>query len=274
MQEAPIGGGAEVEADQLLFRLDAREAQARVAQAEESMAAARARADDARRTAERMIALQERGAVSVSERDAAEAALAVAEADLQRAADALDEARTARSYSTHPRPVRCASGWIASSTPGGYGDAGHAHGPPVRSGPMAAGGERARIAGRTAAQPRSPGRATMPWTGPSGGSRNRAISDPGSRTFVGEVVGLPADPSLFPGRMMPLAIPVGVEERFLVPEDAVLRGHPVLSRVASPARCPAPSRPDRAAGGGRPDRDPQRPRARRTGPGSRRHLNL
>jgi multidrug efflux pump subunit AcrA (membrane-fusion protein) len=47
-------------------------------------------------------------------------------------------------------------------------------------------------------------------------------SDPGSRTFVVKV-GLPADPSLFPGMFGRLAIPVGVEERFLVPEDAVLR---------------------------------------------------
>jgi Trk K+ transport system NAD-binding subunit len=47
-------------------------------------------------------------------------------------------------------------------------------------------------------------------------------SDPGSRTFVVKV-GLPADPALFPGMFGRLAIPVGVEERFLVPGDAVLR---------------------------------------------------
>lgn len=223
VEEAPIRGGAEVAADQLLFRLDAREAEARVAQAQESMAAARARAEDARRTAERMIALEERGAVSVSERDAAEAALAVAEADLQRAADALDEARTARSYSTIRAPfdARLVDRFV---------DPGDTVMPGT---PMARlyDPDRLRLEANVreslAELLRSLDHLDVRIDALDRTVRGRIeeivpSSDPGSRTFVVKV-GLSADPSLFPGMFGRLAIPVGVEERFLVPQDAVLR---------------------------------------------------
>lgn len=223
VRSAPKRAGASVVADEVLFELDAREAEARVAQAEEARASARARAEDARRTARRMETLVQRGAVAVSERDSAAAALAVAEAELQRAEDALDEARTARSYSTVRAPfdARLVDRLV---------DAGDTVMPGT---PLARLYDPARL--RLEANVREslvdllrtldtlevrvdaldrPVRGQVEEIVPA--------ADPGSRTFLVKV-GLPAALPLFPGMFGRLAIPVGTEERFLIPETAIQR---------------------------------------------------
>jgi RND family efflux transporter MFP subunit len=170
-----------------------------------------------------MIALAERGAVSVSERDSAEAALAVARADLQRAGDALDEARTALSYSTIQAP-------FTARLVDRFVDPGDTVMPGT---PMARlyDPQRLRLEANVreslAELLRSLEHLDVRIDALDRTVRGRIeeivpSSDPGSRTFVVKV-GLPADPALFPGMFGRLAIPVGVEERFLVPGDAVLR---------------------------------------------------
>jgi RND family efflux transporter MFP subunit len=170
-----------------------------------------------------MIALQERGAVSRSERDAAEAALAVAEADLQRAADALEEARTARSYSTIRAPfdARLVDRFVDP------GDTVMPGTPMARLYDPGRLRLEANVRESLAELLRSLEHLDVRIDALDRTVRGRIeeivpSSDPGSRTFVVKV-GLPADPALFPGMFGRLAIPVGVEERFLVPEDAVLR---------------------------------------------------
>jgi RND family efflux transporter MFP subunit len=220
---APVRAGADVAAGQLLFELDARELEARVAQAREAVQAARARRDDAARTAERMAELLERGAVSVAENDRARAALEVAAAELQRAADALDEAETARSFARIEAP-------LAGRLVDRFVDAGDTVAPGV---PMARLYDPDRL--RLEADVRESLAELLRELEVLDvriDALDRTVSgrveeivpsaDPGSRTFVVKV-GLPADPALFPGMFGRLAIPVGEERVFLVPERAVRR---------------------------------------------------
>lgn len=99
-----VRAGDRVEAGDVLVELDARDLQARLAQQNEAVRAARARLAEARPSFERTEALFERNLVSKADYDRALAVLRAAEAELARAEQAAAEARTALSYSTIHAP--------------------------------------------------------------------------------------------------------------------------------------------------------------------------
>jgi membrane fusion protein (multidrug efflux system) len=220
---APARDGDDVDAEQVLFELDARDLRAQLAQAEEALSAAVARRDDAERTATRIASLLDRGVVSVAERDEAASALDVARADVAGAQEAVREARTRVSYATIRAP-------FAARLVERFVDPGDTVMPGV---PMARlyDPDRLRLEADVrealARLMRDVGAVTVRIDALDRVVEGRVeeivpASDPGSRTFVAKV-GLAADPALFPGMFGRLTIPLGTVERYLVPERAVYR---------------------------------------------------
>lgn len=99
-----VRAGDQVETGDVLVELDARDLQARLAQRNEAVRAARARLAEARPTFERTESLFERNLVSKADYDRALAVLRAAEAELARSEQAAAEARTALSYTTIHAP--------------------------------------------------------------------------------------------------------------------------------------------------------------------------
>ncbi|MEE4299261.1 MAG: efflux RND transporter periplasmic adaptor subunit [Pseudomonadales bacterium] len=221
--EAPVGAGTSVDRGDLLFVLDARDLEARAAQAREALAAADARVADAGRTAVRMTELLGRGAVTVAEKDSADAALAVARADQEAAREALTEARTALSWARIEAP-------LTARLVDRFVDPGDLVMPGV---PMARLYDPERLRLEADVRESLARRLRdLPTLAVHVDALDRTVTgrveeivpsaDPGSRTFVVKV-GLPADAALFPGMFGRLAIPVGTETLLLVPAAAVRR---------------------------------------------------
>jgi RND family efflux transporter MFP subunit len=102
--EIAVRAGDTVKSGQTLVRLDARDLAARVGQASQSAAAARARLAEAQKQYLRMQALQKEGAVSRADYDAAESAYTTAKAEVSRAESAANEAGTGQAWATIEAP--------------------------------------------------------------------------------------------------------------------------------------------------------------------------
>ncbi|MFZ2289621.1 MAG: efflux RND transporter periplasmic adaptor subunit [Halopseudomonas yangmingensis] len=100
-----VRAGDPVQRGDLLLELDDREFRARLAQAEQQLAAVRAQADEARRELQRASQLLERGAGTQAMLDRARAQSTSLQADLQRAEQARQEAETALSYTRLLAPI-------------------------------------------------------------------------------------------------------------------------------------------------------------------------
>ncbi len=104
IQEIQVSAGDFVAGGDVLVTLNTRELVARLQQAEESLAAAEAAADEARTAFERSRQLLESNAVSRREFDESNRTLNVAQANERRAARALNEAEVWLSYATITAP--------------------------------------------------------------------------------------------------------------------------------------------------------------------------
>ncbi|MDP5063271.1 MAG: efflux RND transporter periplasmic adaptor subunit [Haliea sp.] len=100
-----VRAGDTVSEGQLLLELEKTDLEARVAQASNQISAVRARLTEAQRNLQRSIELQERGVLSMSDRDAAQATRDSFQADVQRADEALEEARAALTYASIRSPL-------------------------------------------------------------------------------------------------------------------------------------------------------------------------
>jgi len=215
--------GDPVQEGDILVELDRRELTARVEQASQASAAAKAGLEEARSTFERMSALAERGVVAAAELDRARAALESTQAQLRRARQLVEEAETARSHATLRAPI---SGRVIHRLvePGDTATPGspllHLYNPNalrleahVRES-LAAGlspGDRleARIDALDRILP-----ATVDEMVPA--------ADPGSRSFLVKTT-VPARPGLYPGMFGRLLIPTGMVEHVSVPVSALRR---------------------------------------------------
>ena len=104
INEIEVRAGDKVTPGQTLVRLDARDLAARVGQAGQSAAAARARLSETEKEYQRMQKLVKDGIISQSQFDAAESAYRTAKADLSRAESATSEAGTGQAFATIEAP--------------------------------------------------------------------------------------------------------------------------------------------------------------------------
>jgi RND family efflux transporter MFP subunit len=102
--EMNVTAGDQVERGDILVRLDAKELETRVRQAEQSLAAAEAARRQAEKDFERAKSLHEKRAVSRAELDKATSGLDVARAEEARAQQGIDEAKAQLSYATIAAP--------------------------------------------------------------------------------------------------------------------------------------------------------------------------
>jgi RND family efflux transporter MFP subunit len=103
--EVRVTAGDAVAEGEVMFVLENRDLVARRSQTEESLRAAQARLDDARRTLERQRELLREGVTSQAEFDRAETALRSAEAEVQRLNEAMTEAQTNLDWATVRAPL-------------------------------------------------------------------------------------------------------------------------------------------------------------------------
>ena len=104
IQEITVTAGDEVQQGDILVRLDSKELETRVRQAEQSLAAAEASRKQAEQDYERAKSLHEKRAASKAELDKATSGLDVAVAEESRAKQAVDEAKAQMSYATIAAP--------------------------------------------------------------------------------------------------------------------------------------------------------------------------
>ncbi len=104
IQEITVTAGDEVQRGDILVRLDAKELETRVRQAEQSLAATEASRRQAEQDYDRTKSLHEKRAASKAELDRATSGLDVARAEESRAKQAVDEAKAQLSYATIVAP--------------------------------------------------------------------------------------------------------------------------------------------------------------------------
>lgn len=218
-----VRAGDSVQSGDVLVELDARDLEARLAQQEEAVRAARARLAEARPSFERTESLFERNLVAKADYDRALAALRAAQADLARAEQAAAEARTALSYGTILAPF---SGRVIErfAEPG---DTAVPAQPLVRLyDPSLLRLEayvRESRAGRIALGMQL--EATIDALGrelPVHVDEIVPAAEPGSRAVLVKAA-LPPDPALYPGMFARLLIPHGTRRALYVPPDAIRR---------------------------------------------------
>lgn len=216
-----VNAGDSISTDEVLLTLDDRDLQAQVAQQEQLVESARARLSEARPAAQRIRDLARRGVASQAELDQAEATLRAAEAEQLRAEQALNEARTALSYTEIRAPL---DGRVAERRvdPGDIATPGE---PLLRLyDPQAL---RLSATVRESLTSRLKTGQTLPVRIDAldlavAGEITEIVpaADPGSRSF--EVrVSLPPQENLYPGMFGRLAIPLGTEARLAIPQAAV-----------------------------------------------------
>lgn len=105
IEQVRVSAGDSVRQGDVLIRLDARDLEARLRQAEGALRAAEASRDLARTEAERAEDLLRRGVATRQRVDQTGAALRVAEAEVERGRRTVDEARAALSYAEIKAPV-------------------------------------------------------------------------------------------------------------------------------------------------------------------------
>jgi membrane fusion protein (multidrug efflux system) len=221
--EVKVTAGDRVKAGDVLIRLDARDLQARTAQARDALRAAQAERDLARTEEGRAKDLLARGVGTQQRYDQAAARLAVAEAEMARARQAVREAETALSYAVIAAPV---SGRVIDrlAEPGDTA----APGTPLL-----------RLYDPTSLRVEAPVRESLavtlkvgdglPVEVPALNQRFAGVIDeivpyaePGARTMLVKVR-LPADSRLIAGMFARVGVPAGQRARLLAPAAAVLR---------------------------------------------------
>lgn len=252
--------GARVERGQPLLELDSREFAARAqaslqgmagaragqAQTEQAVAAARAQADKARATYQRLKSLHDQGAVAAEEMEQARRDMLQSEAALAQARDALSQAAAlARQAENLAQEARISEGYTTIAAP----EAGEVVRRMTEPGDMAVpgkpllqlqtgGGLWLEAAVREGLISRTPLGASLSVVidalGASlPGSVEEIVpsADPATRTFIVRV-GLPPTSGLYQGMFGRVQIPIEAREAVLVPEGAVRRaGQLALVRV-------------------------------------------
>jgi len=218
-----VRAGDEVNQNDVLVQLDARELQARVDQAHQAVIAAKARMTRADKDAKRVqrIYKKDPGAVSKSDLDRVQAALDTARADLLRAQRQEDETKTALSYSKLIAPI---SGRVIDrfADPGDTARQGE---PLLRMyDPESL---RLEASVRESVASKLTKRQQLNVDIDALNQRFPAIvdeivpsADPGSRTFLVKAR-LKEGGGLFPGMFGRLLIPIGEAEKIYIPIDAV-----------------------------------------------------
>ncbi len=218
-----------VEADELLVRVSDTEQQARVSQAEGDLAEARARFNEARSEFERIRDVFDRGVVSRSEFDRAEAALESARARLRSAEGRVEEAREQLGYTEVYAPY---SGIVTER----HVEVGESVSPgsPLLSGISL---DQLRVAvdvpQRLIHSVRERRSAEVLLNGDRVAAESLTIfpyADPASSTFRIRV-NLPEqqDLGLFPGMFVKTAFVVDAVERLVVPTEAVVYRSEVIA---------------------------------------------
>jgi RND family efflux transporter MFP subunit len=218
-----VRAGDTVSEGQLLLELEKTDLEARVAQAGNQITAVRARYTEAERNLQRSIELQERGLLSASDRDAAQATRDSLQADLQRAEQGLEEARAALAYASIRSPL---DGRVVDR----FAEPGDTAAPGTRLlslyNPLSLRVEasvREQLAvSLTVGQ-------TVPVSLPALDSRVSGsieeivpAAEPGSRSFLVKIR-LPYDDRLLPGLYARIEVPAGSEQRIRVPETLLAR---------------------------------------------------
>lgn len=223
IQRVTVHAGAEVKQGDLLLELDDRDLKSRVAQADQSVIAARALLEEVRSEFDRIKPLYERQLASRSEFDRVTAALRSRNADHQRNQRQLEEAKNALSFTVIKSP-------IAGKVIERYAEAGDTAAPGI---PLLKIYNPSLL--RLDAQVRESLAANMS-VGASMTARIDALdrevpvvideivpaSDPGSRSITVKAL-LPVDTALYPGMFGRLIIPTGKTERIYIPTSAISR---------------------------------------------------
>ena len=220
-----VRSGDEVEAGDVLVKLDARELKARVDQALQATVAAKARLEQAEKDFQRVqrIYNADPGAISKAEVERNNAALETARADLLRIRRQEDETKTALSYGTLAAPI---DGRIVER----YADPGDTarQGQPIL-----------RMYDPRTLRLEASVRESVAANLAKGQKLNAEVdavkkrfdvivdeivpsADPGSRSFLVKAV-LTGDTALYPGMFGRLMIPIGQIEKIYIPSDAVTR---------------------------------------------------
>jgi RND family efflux transporter MFP subunit len=221
ISEVRVRAGDRVEQDDMLVRLDDREARAKMEEASRALQGAEAGARKAQNDYERARKLLETGVVSRSELDQAEAAFKIQAAAAEQARQALEAARVNLSYTEVRAPV---AGRIVDR----FADPGDTATPgkPLLSlyDPSALRIEaavREALVSRIRVGDRLDVRlgaeeSTLP------GTVDEIVpqAEAGSRTFLIKV-GLPKRPEIYTGMFGRVVIPSGERERVLVPRTAI-----------------------------------------------------
>jgi RND family efflux transporter MFP subunit len=218
-----VWAGDEVEPGEVLVSLDARELQARLDQARQSVVSARAQLTQTEKESQRVqrIFKADPGAISKAERDRIQAALSTARARLISAQRYEDEARTALSYSKLTSPI---AGRIVER----YADPGDTARPGVpvlRLYNPATLRLEASVRESVASKLRQ--NQTIVAEIDAVDKRLDGVvdeivpsADPGSRTFLVKV-SLGGGSGLYPGMFGRLLIPIGQIEKIYIPANAV-----------------------------------------------------
>lgn len=218
-----VRAGDAVSTGEPLVRLDARELEARLAQAREAVVAARAALGAAEPDYQRLRALFDRGAVSRADLERSDAAVRSARAELARAERAVDEAEIALGHTELAAPF---AGRVIER----YVEPGDTV---IVGAPLVRLYDPARLRLEAAVRESI---ATRLARGDALQARIDALdrtvavaveeivpsADPASRTFVVKAR-LPDDASLYPGMFARLLIPLGEREALYLPRAAVAR---------------------------------------------------
>ena len=217
-----VWSGDEVEPGEVLVELDARELEARVDQAHQSVVSARALLSQTEKEAQRIqrIFKADPGAISSAERDRVQMALSTARARLASSKRYEDEARTALSHSKLTSPI---AGRIVER----YADPGDTARPGVPVlrlyNPTTL---RLEASIRESVASKLDENQNLSAEIDAVGKRFDGVvdeivpsADPGSRTFLVKV-SLAEDSGLYPGMFGRLLIPIGQTEKIYIPAAA------------------------------------------------------
>lgn len=236
IKDVRVTAGDRVVAGETLVTLESADLQARVAQADQALQAARARRDLARSERTRYEQLFERGVATKQRLDQTLADLRQAEADVDRLQQSLRETEAGLSYTEIQAPV---SGLVVDrlAEPGETASPGR---PLLRIYDPSA--LRAEVAVReslaVALKVGDRLRVEIPAVDESFEGPIEEIvpfAEPGARTLLVKVA-LPQDARLYAGLFARVAIPAGSRNRLLVPEAAIERvGQLSFVTVSAPA---------------------------------------
>lgn len=235
IQRIHVRAGDQVSEGQLLVELEKSDLEARAAQATDQITAVRARLTEAERNLQRAVELQERGLLSMADRDAAQANRDALQADLQSAEQALAESRAALAYASIRSPI---DGRVVDRF--------------AEPGDMAAPGSRLvslynPLSLRVEAQVREQLALALVLGQPIAvslpaldldveGAIEEIVpaAEPGSRSFLVKIR-LPYDERLLPGMYARVLVPAGSEQRLYVPTELLAQvGQLWVASVAGP----------------------------------------